>query len=370
MNPPGADNRYHMIHHLSEKFLPSPPPQKIHEPRAAMILNRFTKTLPVMYATHSIEDVLGVSAEEILKRSFYEGISEDCLVEAIDAIDRAKENDSIAFLRFRWDPSRRRNSATQGSQSLPGNNQTNDIQDTPHNGSDGEAPLDDDEGSGDATTDEDDSSDERDSTLSSHDTSVSDTGTTTASSRPMPPPVDIEAVISCSSDGLVVVIKKARPLPPDFQTNYPNGIFAAPWAAVPRFPSNYAIDPYYQYEGYKPHTEHRRLTKYIDDSKEFDFMRSIQQCAVFAWSLRSINKDILMHAREGPPPSTIAQVGIFRNPKGSHDRRSGRWDKSAEKAELARQALARGDPVDPDSYASLGYSRRRRRHPYNRRGQK
>lgn len=55
---------------------------------------------------------------------------------------------------------------------------------------------------------------------------------------------ELEAVVSCTSDGLVVVLRRARPPIPDPQLplmpafNYERGLFAAPWSLQP-------IEPYY-----------------------------------------------------------------------------------------------------------------------------
>lgn len=368
-NPKGADARYHMLLHLDHKFAVPPPSPLVPEPRAAMILNRFTRTLTVMYTTHSVESILGISAEEVLQRSFYDGIDEDCLVDAVDAIERAKENDSIAFLRFVWDPSRRRRSESQDVENLPAEGQrANRAARQPSASTDdGGVPLQR-EISDDDTTDDSDSDLDGRSSDTSPQTSVSDTATAVASARPMPPPIEIEAIISCTSDGLVVIIKKAGPLPPHHQASHSNGVFAAPWAPVPLIPQGHAIDPYYHYEGYNPHDQQRRAPRSSDPVKEYDFMRAIQYHAVFAWSLRSINKDILMHAKAIQPPSYIDQVGVFPNPKGTYDRRSRRWAKSKVQADAVRQQVAQGFPPDPNSYASLGYAPRR--HPYHRRGRK
>lgn len=95
-----------MLEHLSTKFR-SPPQESLREPRAALILNRFTRTLSVMYATSAVSSILGISPEQVKHKSFYECIQENCLPEAIRCLESAKANDSIAYLRF-WfrDPSR------------------------------------------------------------------------------------------------------------------------------------------------------------------------------------------------------------------------------------------------------------------------
>ncbi|KAK7415620.1 hypothetical protein QQX98_005764 [Neonectria punicea] len=108
-----SDPRYHMLEHLSPKFRMSPAER---EPRAALILNRFTRTLSVMFATEAISSVLGVSADQVLHKSFYECIRESSLDDAFKCLESAKANDSIAYLRF-WSRDPRRPEDFQGEES-------------------------------------------------------------------------------------------------------------------------------------------------------------------------------------------------------------------------------------------------------------
>ncbi|MDA4132710.1 MAG: hypothetical protein OK454_06245, partial [Thaumarchaeota archaeon] len=91
------DPRYHMLEHLSPKFK-MPPMER--EPRAALILNRFTRNLTIMFATSAVSSILGLHPDEIREKSFYRCIQEKCLPEALRCLEGAKENDSIAYLRF------------------------------------------------------------------------------------------------------------------------------------------------------------------------------------------------------------------------------------------------------------------------------
>ncbi|KAF1811983.1 hypothetical protein P152DRAFT_373744, partial [Eremomyces bilateralis CBS 781.70] len=93
------DPRYHMLSHLSAKFNLSPTEQT-HEPRAALFLNRFTRTLTIMYATSALEQIVGINSDDMKGRSFYYCIQEHCLGDAVRCLEGAKENDSIAYLRF------------------------------------------------------------------------------------------------------------------------------------------------------------------------------------------------------------------------------------------------------------------------------
>src|ERR1700761_1549218 len=93
------DPRYHMLQHLSNRFRQDVDNQT-REPRAALFLNRFTRTLTIMYATTGIEQVIGIPAENMKGRSFYYCIAENCLEDAVKCLESAKGNDSIAYLRF------------------------------------------------------------------------------------------------------------------------------------------------------------------------------------------------------------------------------------------------------------------------------
>ncbi|KAM0503556.1 hypothetical protein ACHAP6_001833 [Verticillium nonalfalfae] len=98
------DPRYHMLEHLSPKFRTQPTER---EPRAALIVNRFTRTLTVMFATNAVSTILGVRPDQIKDKSFYECIQENCLPDAIRCLESAKANDSIAYLRFWYRDPRR-----------------------------------------------------------------------------------------------------------------------------------------------------------------------------------------------------------------------------------------------------------------------
>lgn len=88
-----------MLSHLSAKFA-QPAKAQQHEPRAALFLNRFTRTLTIMYATSGLQEVIGISAETMRGRSFYYCIAENCLQDAVKCLENAKGNDSVAYLRF------------------------------------------------------------------------------------------------------------------------------------------------------------------------------------------------------------------------------------------------------------------------------
>lgn len=286
------DPRYHMLTHLSAKF--SSAPAGHHEPRAALILNRFTRTLTILYATHALGDILNFPADEAVGASFYECIQENCLQEAVDALERAKENDSIAYLRFQWRDPRQALVAEQGSvqQGRLGNRQNRGYNQT--DGSRSAAVrnwVDRDDSMGDGPSgveSHDGSNDAGDEEQGGDDGSyISGNSTSRSSMSQSPEPVlEVEAVVSCTSDGLVVVLRKARPIIP--APHHPplyHGVFASPWAHAPLVPPPQQMPvPGGPLAG--------------------DFMDSIRQVAVFAWSLRSINEDLLQFANNQGPADT------------------------------------------------------------------
>src|SRR2546423_5619941 len=93
------DPRYHMLSYMSNKFSQAQAPHS-HEPRAALFLNRYTRTSTIMFATSGVANVLGIRADHLIGKSFYFCIAENCLSDAVRCLERAKANDSIAYLRF------------------------------------------------------------------------------------------------------------------------------------------------------------------------------------------------------------------------------------------------------------------------------
>lgn len=291
-----------MLAHLSPKFSTSQAGQ--HEPRACLILNRFTRTLTILYATNILKDILDFPPELAVGRSFFEFISPGCLQDAVEALERAKENDSIAYLRFfardpraadaepdGYEPPRRR----QRRSSSPRNRRSRNNFDgraksvskigpeSDDDADDGDSVMtsdgeDEDDGGNDA--DEDDEEDNDYYYSNSHSTSR------TSLSNSAPPTNrdhEVEAVVSCTSDGLVVVLRRARPMIPFSDPR--TGFFASPWARPPYHPPHQAV-------GSGP-----------GGPAPADFMDSIRQVAVFAWCLRSINENMVQFARFEPDGS-------------------------------------------------------------------
>ncbi|KAF2864411.1 hypothetical protein K470DRAFT_267260 [Piedraia hortae CBS 480.64] len=261
------DPRYHMLSHLSPKFQQDSAPE-LHEPRAALFLNRFTRTLTIMYATTGIQEVLGIPAADVRGRSFYFCIAENCLADAVRCLETAKANCSIAYLRCWF----------------------------------------------------------RDPRIDDYSPSVSQT-------HMSDPPLEIEAVVSCSSDGLVVCLRRARPMLPSVAGR---GVFAAPWAEQPILP------PFEHRQGFEntrfaPSLGPRSAQTPQQPSLQHqqDFLNAIRQQAVFAWAITGTNGSMASYARSKPlggavPPSGISvweneakAGGIGAQVDGSNDRKSG-----------------------------------------------
>lgn len=130
-------------------------------------------------------------------------------------------------------------------------------------------------------------------------------------SREPPASFELEAVVSCTSDGLVVVLRKARPPipaphPPLVPTlNFENGLFAAPWGQQP-------IHPYFPPDllyTFRPpllpkHMPLRENVKAAGGPPLDQLMRSIRDVAVFAWALVGINGNIATYAQGSPKGAT------------------------------------------------------------------
>lgn len=307
------------------------------EPRAALILNRFTRNLSIMFATNAVSTILGLRPEEIKDKSFYECIQENCLQDAIQCLESAKANESIAYLRF-WfrDPSMDENDEQE-------RDEEEDEQPVARNvagfGVD-DVELDDQ-----MDVDEDEARVEIKSEVDfmaedSRAAPGSDLGSLPRSSkaptmpyqsgappyqtpqaasglpprerrrtrrRQPPGSFELEAVVSCTSDGLVVVLRKARPpIPPPHPPLVPafsfeKGLFAAPWGQEP-------IRPYFPPDllyTFRPpllpqYMPLRESVKASGGPPLDQLMRSIRDVAVFAWALVGINGNMATYGRGLP----------------------------------------------------------------------
>ncbi|KAL8934201.1 MAG: hypothetical protein Q9211_005350 [Gyalolechia sp. 1 TL-2023] len=354
------DPRYHMLSYISNKFSQEVP-RHVHEPRAALFLNRFTRTLTIMYATNGLADILGITAEELNGKSFYYCIQENCLKEAVKCLESAKANDSIAYLRFWFRDPRQDDPPDRDERMTDGNSSGDDDEGGVHL-----SGLMDEEGSEHALTSDSSnihSSAEQSSTARSsleprpyhenHETnpgamdtnSRSSSGNSTdlggnsndaifdqpaaaqssSSSFSLATPerdmqsfrqcqIELEAVVSCTSDGLVVVLRKARPTIPQIpeprtapvEHPYRNGLFASPWATDPIMPCSQQRPLYMQQNSYEPDPALRSsaapagVPAMESPANSADFMNTIRDVAVFAWALTGINGSMAQFSRGKP----------------------------------------------------------------------
>jgi hypothetical protein len=355
------DPRYHMLEYLSSKFRAEP---AVREPRAAIILNRFSRTLTVMYATDAIEGILGVTAEQFKEKSFYECIHEDCLPDAIRCLESAKANDSIAYLRFWYRDPRRAEDFEEGirqastssdsedggvglhehmdvdtihaaeasgsggaaeasSSSAHRSGQDTSSDDAPiispqsrsnasHRTTSGESSTDHEQDSAPAIFDRAEAS--RSSTSSLIASPVDRRRARTVERAARPPPVDpfeLEAVVSCTSDGLVVILRRARPIIPERAPEpapvpmYPRGLFAAPWGVNPIRPHQYQPDVNNPF-----HHGFEAPAIPAGGPPLDDFMNSIREVAAFAWSLAGINGNIASYGHGVPRGEAQPPAGL------------------------------------------------------------
>ncbi|KAK7206560.1 hypothetical protein BZA70DRAFT_107335 [Myxozyma melibiosi] len=259
-------SRARMLTQLAPKF---DQPFVERERRAALILNRASLSLPVMYATHSIESLLGIAADDLKGWNFWDCVNAESQVSAQMAVERAKENDSIAYMRFLWcDPRSHAQPSTVWDSRLCTNMRS---------------PI----------------SNER---------------------------VEVEAVVSCSSDGLVVVLRRATPVTTPEQamlvgsssssssstTSSTNpslygddgggqllsGVFKSPWGVHVHLPPPVPTTPLIPTEPLGDNSQLSSLLKENSssmpsenmtggwDEDDDKIMESIQDLAVIAWGIR------------------------------------------------------------------------------------
>ena len=338
-----------MLSYISHKFSQDIPTH-INEPRAALFLNRFSRTLTIMYATNGLADVLGVSADQLVGKSFYFCIQENCLREAVKCLESAKANDSIAYLRF-WfrDPTQdnRQNSNSQDEDDpMADGNSSGDDDDggvhlselMDHDGNENAIVSDSSnsmrsssEPQGPRNLDPNSRSSSGNSTeLNGNQDPIFDPpagGQSRTSSISTPDgaqssnqqwssehlQVELEAVVSCTSDGLVVVLRRAKPFVPHIaatvaetmRTEHTNGFFASPWANEPIIPNLQdranPLPDSIQPNRFPIHpTAAQANTAATKGPASEDFMNSIREVAVFAWSLTGINGSLEKYGRGTP----------------------------------------------------------------------
>lgn len=329
-----------MLSHLSAKFS-QPVKEQSHEPRAALFLNRFTRTLSIMYATTGIQDIIGISAEEMRGRSFYYCIAENCLSDATKCLENAKGNDSIAYLRF-WFRDPRQDDPPPAQDTDSDEEMTTDASvdnDEGGVGVDSESNTSPDTTVGAEAMEVDSGSKHEshssgESTADTHEaifgepavahSSASSVGPSPersrSGSRPQPnDAIELEAVISCTSDGLVVCMRRARPMIPHpthrpAKPVYENGLFAAPWGNDPLLPpvetratAGYgtAFAPSLGPRGAQ--ANHVAPPRSLEAA---DFMSAIRDTAIFAWALTGINGSLAEFGQGKPLGESLPQDGL------------------------------------------------------------
>jgi len=346
-----------MLSHLSAKFKqPSKP--SAHEPRAALFLNRFTRTLTIMYATSGLQEVIGVPAEAMRGRSFYYCIAENCLQDAVKCLENAKGNDSIAYLRF-WfrDPRLDDNApppdddsdddmtgttdmSEDGGVDVGGDlstspNGTSSSNSSNSNAAQSSGSMEIDDPAGDSAPNSRTSSGDSTNPADTHEaifgharrarSSASSLDESPERRRASPPrpqmdPVELEAVISCTSDGLVVCLRKARPMIPHpthrpSRPVYENGLFAAPWATEPILPPIDARPGTGFGSTFAPSlgpmgARHSASPVRAGGPDQQDFMSAIREQAVFAWALCGINGTLSEFTHGKPLGESLPRDGL------------------------------------------------------------
>lgn len=323
-----------MLSYMSDKFTQEQAPHS-HEPRAALFLNRYTRTATIMFATCGVTNILGIRGEQLVGKSFYFCIAENCLSDAVQCLERAKANDSIAYLRF-WfrnpllEDDRNQNMSTADGQSSDEAEDDGGVRIIrPQAGSDVAIESSDSSRSGlnsdptlarvhktyeegNSRSSSGNSTDfERHDSDRVVDTPAIQRARSSASSISHMDParlnverIEVEAFVSCTSDGLVVILRRARPLIPQAvgvtePINYDHGVFAAPWAfgqtgedgalsgGVPVVASPLATEP--------------------DNTP---VMSAIRDVAVFAWSLTGINGAMVDLANGRPSGEALPPGGL------------------------------------------------------------
>lgn len=301
------DPRYHMLSHLSSKFSLGDEEQT-HEPRAALFLNRYTRSLTVMYATSGIEQIIGISSEAMKGRSFYYCIQENCMADAVRCLESAKQNESIAYLRFHFRDPRRDDPPTPSDSERSEDDLMTDV-----TSSDDDSEEDEDDLGGPSTA-------KRPSNAGSNTNPADEAydASRSNSSHPINSPesevhdddIELEAVVSCTSDGLVVCLRRARPMMPIAalpvpEPAYHGGIFVAPWAQPPVFqPALPQLPPY------PLGARHPAMSQAPSAAFQRAFMQSIRDVAVFAWALTGINGGLADYARGKPQGESQPPEGL------------------------------------------------------------
>ena len=298
-------------------------------------------------------------------RSFYYCIAENCLQDAVHCLENAKGNDSIAYMRF-WFRDPRQDDQPDSPPDVDSDEEMTNVSTTDEENEGGAASdgysrpdlstssirsepfssstdmeVDSAGRNGNLKSSNGGPSRPQDASRSSSDDSTHPpdtheaifgepvTAQSSVSSRNGSPErresIELEAVVSCTSDGLVVCLRRARPVIPHplhrpGQPTYANGLFAAPWAVDPIIPGLQTQQPFnnpfaqqhapevplpqripqqQQAQYQNAHANAPTSLKMGGPSPQ-DFMSSIRDTAIFAWALTGINGSLAEYGRGKP----------------------------------------------------------------------
>ncbi|QVM09033.1 hypothetical protein D8B26_003701 [Coccidioides posadasii str. Silveira] len=198
-----------MVCSLSSKFSRSSN-SSVPEPRAALVLNRFTRSSTIVFATSNVAEILGVTPNQLVSRSFYAFVEECCLTQAARCLEESKMHDTIAYLRVRL-----RTMPAEYDDEPEVIEKVDELIGRNGYETEGGSPV---YLPGTIIRD----SDRNPCNFRQHDLhckTCSTTSETAQSARESSWPgtsrhAEIEAVITCASDGIIVALRRARPLIP------------------------------------------------------------------------------------------------------------------------------------------------------------
>ncbi|ERS97923.1 hypothetical protein HMPREF1624_06094 [Sporothrix schenckii ATCC 58251] len=256
-----------------------------------------------MFATTSISTVLGLRPHEIKNKGFYRCIQESCLSEAIECLESAKANDSIAYLRFFFQDPREDDELAESMANGNSNVNNTALAEDAEMAMSGSATSDMDVDEANAINIKVEVDDDAHFSLPSVPL-VSEA--TTSDSPGRLPSIELEAVVSCTSDGLVVILRKARPPippahPPLVAPDYGDGLFAAPWGQQPIQP-HFPKESLYTFRAplLRQYMPLRQNVKDAGGPPLDTLMGSIRDVAVFAWGVVGINPALAAYGRGLP----------------------------------------------------------------------
>jgi hypothetical protein len=203
------------------------------------------------------------------------------------------------------------------------------------------------------------------------------------------PSVEIEAFVSCTSDGLVVIIRRARELPSQGTSSSAagtsrQGIFAAPWAAEP------VAAHYGPATSHEPHLQQPPPQQLPESAVQEirstggppmdQLMASIQEVAVFAWALVGINRNLSSYSHGNPTgdaqpredqyyseQSSGSEFPAYAPPAYSDQNHVKTWGAPGQDSANGFIVSEKGQPVEPryTSYPEQGANQLRSNGPWS-----